>query len=378
MPEIAAGEILRPAWRRLRYWVGLVIVVLMGAVLVGTLSDGPGRTLDPDSARRNGSKALARLITGYGATVTRTADLGVAAGRGASATVVVTAPDDYSDEQLHTLRRSARRLVLVQPGTGTLAALAARIEPDLGGARESAPACRDAGALAAGDVELPDDAITYRALAPGATSCYGGVVVLTPKLVVLGSAGLLRNDNLRDHGVAALAVNTVTADRRARAVVWLLPGADAGGSGPASFWDLFPDGAYRAFWWLIAVGALLTLWRSRRLGGVVREPLPVVVRSAEVVEGHGRLYARAHALDRAAAALRGATTGRLAARLARPRGTGPDEVAVGVAPIVGRAPADVLALLAGPAPADDAALLRLAIDLDHLEAAAGGAATEGT
>jgi hypothetical protein len=110
----------------------------------------------------------------------------------------------------------------------------------------------------------------------------------------------------------------------------------------------------------------------------VTEPLPVVVRSAELVEGHGRLYARAGARDRAAAALRHATSVRLAARLGLPRGAPADQVAVAVAPVVGRSPAETAGILAGPPPADDAALMRLAHDLDHLEAAASGARNERT
>ena len=39
-----------------------------------------------------------------------------------------------------------------------------------------------------------------------------------------------------------------------------------------------------------------------------------------------------------------------------------------VAPQAGRPVADVAAVLAGPAPSDDAGLLRLAQELDHLEA----------
>jgi hypothetical protein len=122
-------------------------------------------------------------------------------------------------------------------------------------------------------------------------------------------------------------------------------------------------------WWAGVVGVLLVLWRARRLGGVVTEPLPVVVRSAELVQGHGRLYARARARDRAAQALRVATTGRLAHRLGLPRGAGPTDVAAVVAAAAGRAPGEVLELLAGRPPADDAGLVRLAQELDRLEAA---------
>ena len=83
-----------------------------------------------------------------------------------------------------------------------------------------------------------------------------------------------------------------------------MPGIDDAGSGSPSIWALFPPWAQRAFWWLLVVGVLLALWRGRRLGPVVTEPLPVVVRSAEVVEGHGRLYRRAGARERAAELLR--------------------------------------------------------------------------
>jgi hypothetical protein len=369
--EIAAGALVRPAWQRLRVGLVLALVIVLGAVLVGSLADRPGQPLDPISARTNGSKALVRILAGYGATVVPTTDLNTAiAGSG---TVLVTAPDAYSTDQLQRLAAAPGRLVLVEPGTRATTAVAPGVSLDPNGRGDEFPGCRDAGAIAAGRVALPDDVVPYNVGRVDATSCYGGAVVSAPNLVLLGSAKLLQNDTLAGAGVAALDVNAITADRTVRDVVWLRPGGDAAGSGPASIWDLFPDGAYRAFWWLIAVGALLVLWRARRLGGVVTEPLPVIVRSAEVVEGHGRLYLRAGARDRAAAALRAAAKERIRARVALPRGATPDQVAVAVAPVVGRSPAEVAWLLGGPAPADDAMLLRLAIDLDRLETAVGGA-----
>jgi hypothetical protein len=161
-------------------------------------------------------------------------------------------------------------------------------------------------------------------------------------------------------------------------VVWLLPGVSAHGPGPASVWDLFPAGTGRVVWWLAAVGGLLVLWRARRLGGIVSEPLPVSVRAAELVEGHGRLYARAGARDRAAAALRAATADRVARRLGLPRGAGPDAVVAAVAPLTGRPAADLTAVLSGPPPADDAQLVRLANELDRLEEAALGGGRKGS
>ena len=378
-PEIAASGLVRPVWRRTRYWVAAVVVVLVAAVLVGTLANSPGRALDPGSSAQNGSRALSRVLAGYGVAVhrtTRVADAVVGAGR---STVLITSPDDYSDRQLRRLVAAAARVVLVEPGLRALRATTDGVEPNADGTADPSPGCSDAGARAAGDLDLPGAGTVYTG--GGAVSCWGGLVVLAPHVAVLGSGDLLRNDELSHEGVAALDVNVVTASRTTPGLVWLLPGPDAAGSGPASIWDLFPGGAYRVFWWLFAVGALVVLWRARRLGGVVAEPLPVIVRAAEVVEGHGRLYLRAGATDRAAAALRAAAAGRLAARLGLPRGSTPTAVAAVVAPLVGRAPADVHDLLAGAAPGDDTALVRLATELDRLEASvgtAGDAATKGT
>jgi hypothetical protein len=115
------------------------------------------------------------------------------------------------------------------------------------------------------------------------------------------------------------------------------------------------------------VVALLALWRMRRLGPLVTEPLPVVVRACETVEGHGRLYRSRRARDRAAAALREAALGRIVTRLGLPRDVPADAVGQELAYRTGRDPGEIRALLFGEVPGDDAALVRLADGLDALE-----------
>jgi hypothetical protein len=374
--DIAPTALLRPWWRRARLWAALAAIVVVGAVLVGALSNEPGRPLDPGSAHKDGSKALAQLLDQYGVTLEATSSVDTALSRAAHRAVVVTAPGEYSTDQLRRLAAGAARLVLAGPDNQATRAVSSGIEPDLNGSPSDFPACGDPGAIAAGDVSFPSDTVTYLPGRSGATTCYAGALLTTPRLAVLGSATLLRNDHLAHDGVAALDVNAITNSRRIASVVWLLPGSDTAGTGPLSVWDLFPSGAHRAFWWLLALAALLAVWRARRLGSVVSEPLPVVVRSAEVVEGHGRLYARAGARDRAAAALRVAAVHRIGHRLGLPRGATADQVGVAAAPLIGRSPADVVGVLAGPPPPDDVGLIRLAHDLDWLETAVGGS-TEG-
>jgi hypothetical protein len=365
-----AGPVIRPAWRRLRFWLAIAVLLVLAAVAVTGLTGGPPRPLDPSSASKSGSKALAALLEERGVRITRTAEL--AAARRAGATVVVARPDTYRKPQLAGLRAAVGRVVLIAPPAESLAGVG-----DAGTVSgPTPPDCAWPGAVAAGTVDLPEMTNRYSG---GAQSCYGGAVLRDEGLVVLGSAQLLQNRHLGDDGVAALDINAITDDGAVGNVIWLLPGAEATGAAARSYWQLFPDGARRAFWWLLLVGVLLVLWKGRRFGPVVSEPLPVVVRAAEVIEGHGRLYRRAGARDRAAGAMRAATTARLVSRFGLQRAAALPEVATAVAHATGRAPVDVAGLLAGPPPADDAGLLRLAGALDALEAAAGvPARTKGT
>lgn len=369
---LGTGELVRPAWRRLRLWVGLAVTLVIAAAVVTVIRGGSTGPLDPNSPSHSGSKALAVLLGDYGIPVERTTSLSHAASAPAGSTVVVPVPSRYSADQLAELARGEARLVVARPTDADLDVLGSPLsEASLTGGHTQ-PGCPAPGAQAAGTVALPPDSRTYDAPpSSGLTSCYYGAVVLGPRLAVLGSAALLRNDTLVDTGVAALDVNVLSDNRTTRRVVWLVPGQEATNAAAPSYWDLFPDGARRAFLWLLPFGLLIILWRGRRFGPVVTEPLPVVVRSAEVVEGHGRLYRRAGARDRAATALRAGSVRRLATHAGLQRGAALPEIAAAVASLAGRPEADVAQLLGGPLPVDDHALVVLALQLDALEDAAG-------
>jgi hypothetical protein len=101
---------------------------------------------------------------------------------------------------------------------------------------------------------------------------------------------------------------------------------------------------------------------------VVAEKLPVVVRAAETVEGHGRLYQARAARDQAATALRQAARDRIVRLLGLPAAASDTSVAAQVAGRTGLTADEIMDLLAGPAPASDPALTALADNLDTLEA----------
>jgi hypothetical protein len=252
-------------------------------------------------------------------------------------------------------------------------ALDSMFDTDLSGT--VGPGCSEPCAFAAGPVDLPPDTVGFADPSAGAQRCYQGAYLVDGEVSLLGSSRLLRNDTLADRGVAALDINAITADFARPRVVWLMPGPDADGPGAPSVSQLFPAGATRALVWVLVVGGLVVLWRGRRLGPPVEEPLPVVVRAAEVVEGHGRLYRRAGARDRAAAALRAGALSRLAASVGLrvdpgAAGVTRPEVLAAVSAATGRDPVEVQRLLSGPLPADDRQLLEQARQLQDLETAA--------
>lgn len=361
--EAAHQPLFVPAWRRARFWVAVAAALVLAGLAVTALTGTSNRALDPASSAPDGSKALASLLHAHGVRVHTSTHLDGARGR-----VVVTDPDSYTDEQLRALSHRAE-LVLLGGTERSLSALGVAAGPPMPLAGPTAPGCDWAGATAAGTVDLPPGTLGYRAGA--GQRCFDGALLRGAGWAMLGSSRLLRNDTVARDGIAALDVNVLTDNLAVGELTWLLPGTEATGSAAPTAWALFPDGARRAFVWLAVVGMLLVLWRARRFGPVVSEPLPVVVRAAELVEGHGRLYRRAGARERAAAALRAGAAHRLGTRLGLPRGTPPPTLARAVATRSGRPEPVVLTLLAGAAPGSDTDLIDLALALDGLQSEAG-------
>lgn len=370
-------------WRRWRAPLAVAAAVLAAAV-VGLALARPsgGGYLDPASVSPQGARAVTQVLRTHGVEVsvrTRFADVADDLGAGIGATVLVARTDLLLGERTQDLRRAVQDagadLVLVGPGPALLADLALPLvaEPAPGRVTVLDPQCTDVVAARAGSALVGE--IAYRPTGgEPVTSCYpvaGGAayVALTGagggRTTVLGSGAPLTNERLADAGDAALAVGTLGARER---LVWWTPNpADTGVSPPPTLSQLLPDGLLWAAAQLVVALLVAMLWRARRLGRLVPEPLPVVVRAVETTLGRGRLYRRARARGRAAQVLRAAAVGRLAASCHLGRAAGPHEVAVAAAVRARRPVSDVTTLLIGPAPDDDAALVDLARALDALD-----------
>jgi hypothetical protein len=363
-------------WRRLRGPL-LILALLALVALVTVLVRGQAREgrLDPVATTPDGARALAVLLEDAGVDVERvtTADAALAGGPGA--TVVLPLPEALPDGALRRLADSGLDVVALGPAQGSLPTLAPGLEvAGSTGVAVRPPLCDLPAARTAGPVDL--GGLTYDTTGtPTATACYdaaGGALLVQVErpgggtTTVLGDGEPLTNGRLASEGNAALGLLLLGGDEEVR---WLVPAP--GAQAPEeerSLLELLPASVRTSLVLLAVAAVLAALWRARRLGPVVSEPLPVVVRAAETVEGRARLYRAARARDRAAESLRGAAR----ARLAPVAGAGPEpdarSLVAALADRIGREGAELEALLYGPVPTDDRALVRLASELDALEA----------
>jgi hypothetical protein len=374
----ATGTVVGPTahqhWRRLRGPLLILLAVLVAAVLVGLAQARVVRgELDPAAVDPAGSRALATLLAQHGVTVHRVSTVDDAQASDADTAVLVAFPNRLPAGELRRLAGTAARLVLVAPDAAALPEASADALP-AGSAKVSrrAPGCDYPAAVAAGDADLGGRSYRLRpepARLPG-IRCYGGTLVVGSTvngspLVVIGTGTPLRNESLAHRGNASLALNLLGADGSFHELRWLVTTPGAAGTGRGRLVDLVPRWVPPVALQLLVVGLLVGLWRARRLGPPVPEPLPVVVRAAETVEGRARLYRRGQARDRAAEALRAGTLARIVPRL-RLGISPPPAVVSAVAARTGRPGPEVADLLYGGPPADDQALVRLADELDRL------------
>lgn len=369
---------VRRIWRSARIPLALVVLIFgAGALLLLGRGEQTHGALEPGSYEPGGAHALAELLQDQGVDVRPAHTMAEADDEvGEDATLLVTQPDLVPAKRLNALTERAADVVMVTPGAPTLHDSLPLVHPVAQNDEGTlSPECTVAAAVAAGDVTL--GGIGYAS--PGARSCYpgedGGGTLLQladagGTTTLLGSSTPLTNAKLAEQGNAALGLHLLGAHPK---LVWYLPSTTDPGLDDSrrSIFDLIPDGWYYGAAQAFIAVALFALWRARRLGPVVAEPLPIVVRAAETAEGRARLYRRAKAAGHAGETLREAARARLRTTLGLPRDADPAALVNAVSARAGRPANDVGAVLYGPPVADDPALVRLAGELDTVEREAG-------
>lgn len=374
---------IRSATRKSLFWILAVVFVVLIAV-IGLAFTGASKAGTPFSATNagpTGSMAVAEVLRQQGVDVTVSGSLAAtrtALDTTANSTLFLYDANRYlSEEQLRSVAALANHVVVLSPDFSQLTALA----PEVGAAgvvnkKSLSSDCTSAAVNKAGVVTGAGNGYRLVVKDASATLCLGSgknVFSLiniergTRTITVLGTTDALSNEHVADRGNAALTLNLLGDNAK---LVWYLPTIDdTAVSGEPSIAALTPPWVSSVMTLLVLVAIAAAFWRGRRMGPLVIENLPVVVRASETMEGRARLYQKGAARRRALDSLRIGAIDRLAVLCGLPRLATVEEVIGAVSAITARDQAGIRSLLFEAVPGTDRYLVRLSDELLELERA---------
>ena len=378
-----AGEVASDRWRRWRWGLGVGALTLVVVILLAIVR--PPSSTQPLSIANHqpsGARAVAEVLRDQGVSVTEVSALADASARLTDeATLVIGSYTFLARAQVESIMSHPGPIVWLAPDASALDAIdtsltTTGIEPSTLVADCAAPHARRAERLV-GITAL----ITLVEPIPGLEVCFsddggasgaylrmerdGGDVHLIADAAVVDNGGLGA-----DGGAAALALGTLGSSDT---LVWYSASPfddtllDGDRTGTATVEPTTPAWVGAGLVAAALVVLVAAAWRGRRMGPLVTEPLPVIVRASEATRGRARLYRRGRSAGHAAAALRAGAAARMAARLGVPPAAGPDALCAAVASATGRPDADIRNLIYGAPPPDERSMLDLIARLDALE-----------
>jgi hypothetical protein len=374
------GQLLR----RGRFWIVAAIVIVVIGVGGAVLNSGTGLggTFDPGNPGPAGARALRSVLEQQGVTVTDTTTVdGTAATPGTL--LVDDAEATIPADGWAKLLAGRSRVVVLSPDRAALDAVLP--EAHAGGSpgtRTVQAGCDLPLARRARAMNLAGVKQTLRSTA--STVCFpnasGAGQLLSGtrngmRVLLLADRTAFTNEHITASGNAAVALGALGTSAH---LVWFRQSPlDTSAAGRRSLQDLTPPWVTPLVALLLLSGLAAAFWKGRRLGPLVVEALPVIVRSRETVEGRARLYNRGRARLHAADGLRIGAIRRMAPNLGLARTASVDEVVEAAVRLTGRSRDAVAAVLLTAEPTDDRALVRISDDLARLEAAVRAAAVPG-
>lgn len=380
-PAPKRKSLWRRGWFRWLIGVGFTGTLLTVLILILLSQASVGGQYDPRNSGPAGAAALVALIQQEGVVVNvHTAHASPAGGSGV--TVVITAGNNLQKPQFdELLSRSPHRVILAGFSAPQLARLGLPVTGYFGPSDALLePECDYPIARKAGNIENPG--VLYQVQGSSAQAkytCYAANAQSTAaaylqfdidgvEVAVIGGGfenrALSSKGSAEPQGNAAFMMMAFGQDRIVSWWVVPQPRVEGGNRDRSGSPSLLPPGAVWVVLTGIALLVVVGVWRGRRLGPIITERLPVVVRASETVEGHGRMYHRLRSYDRAAEHLR---TGVLA-RLGRRFGTNDPARLAEIVAERGRIPASAAHhAFAGPPPTTEIELLELKQLLHRIE-----------
>ena len=378
--------------RNLLIWCAVLVV---GSILVVVLGPKPQRDvyLDPEGRGQQGVGALVEVLRAQGIEVSTAKSIDdLRAARevaGSGPVTVAVGPTTFLTREgarsaLTTIEPDDR-LVLLDGGGSVLREVAPDVQALPAQADvELTPDCREPLTHHGADDTIIETvavrfivdgntkglAACYPLVDTGAVSRGSALVVLDadsqrPQTLAVGFGPALTNARITDQGHAALGLRLLGA--HPHLIVYTPSLTDSLGTSGT------PDKTVEPPTWLLPglalVGVAFIVYAvaaGRRLGRLVPEPLPVIVKASETTHSRAELYRAAGDRSRAAATLREGTLARLRPRLRLDARADTQAVLAALA-AHGIPEHETGPLLSGADPTDDAGLVSLAQALTTLE-----------
>jgi Domain of unknown function (DUF4350) len=377
-----AGATVRSGWRRFGWIITLAVVaVLVLVFLVFTKAPTSTAPMSTLNAQPAGARALAEILRQQGVDVKESASLsGASKALGADGTLVIAGYSFLDNDQITSILAWSGPVIWLAPSDYDVTTIVpSAVTATAAFSAIAAADCSVPAAQRAGEVNAPGGRYATMWKTPSVTWCYttpsegASMMVQVARdgaapMTLIAAPEFLTNRYLADEGNASLALNLLGSKQR---VVWYMGTAydtsTLGGNGQGGVVLKAPAWVNAAALAAALLFLMAGLWRGRRLGPLVKEPLPVVVPASEATKGRARLYRRGRAFGHSAAALRAGSARRLAQRL----GLGPHAdratITSAVASSSAMDAATVDFLIFGPPPRDEASMLDLVRRLDALE-----------
>ena len=379
-----AGQAARGRWSRYGWAIGLAITaVLTLAFLALTRAPTSEAALSTHNAQPQGARAIAEILRGQGVSVREVDALHEAGSAlGDDGTLVIASYLYLTVDQWQSVLAWDGPVVLLEPHETDLETIDDRLVYASPTAMATVQVdCAAPAAIAAGAIVVEGQRVSLTRESALARTCFaeaGGAGALVQieregrgPLTVIAAPSFMSNGKLAREGDAALALHLLGGRDR---VAWYMGSMyddsllhSQRGQSETSVTFAAPAWTNAA----LLAGALTFvaagLWRGRRMGALVAEPLPVIVPSSEATRGRARLYRRGRASGHAAAALRAGTARRTAARLGLGPHATPEQLVSAIAASTGSDPGTTHELLYGPPPRDESSMLDLVRRLDALE-----------
>lgn len=347
----------------------LAILTCFAIYLVYSGSDSNDRLLDTSSVDKRGAAGYVHLLKarGYDVDVARNGlTIQTALNQAGADTTVMVAPDAavYGGLGRSLQRSKASRIVLLSPSQQILSAAkidAERLDRQSAVSTSTRPECSSELTAPVREVPASLSSTSYETENASAV-CFptvpavqgvsrGGLLVFdkpNQTTIVLGTVHPLTNGYLATKDSAALGLSLVKGTKK---VVWIDPKlADFKNTTPTRQQpsrDLPQKLSWMNSlkWWALFLIAMVGVWRGRRLGRIVTEYLPVMVKSSETARGLGRMYSSSKSYERSLQLLQSAASVRIAKLLGVHPSTSQQDLIVIIAQSLGRQEPEISTIL---------------------------------